>query len=372
MRKSSYAETYEEVYFALADVLSSAFSLHHCQIFEAITSKKELFCVCEYKNGTKIQPEFTTVPYNKGLVGEVAIEKFSRVEHTNSIRVCSPILFHGELLGVICSTNEEEIAFSHDLLQIFDLLAEISASLLVRIRQKLELDVLRNQLERHLEDKKMALEAAIETVSSQFSEIKFQRDKKEYLLREVHHRVNNNLQLLSSVVNLYLNHGLTNLETFQEIHHRIQNLSAIHLILLKSLELSFISVKGFIEDLISSLRNNSPRCYLQIEFISDQQVETMSMDTLVPLGMLLHELTMSSIAMRANEDTPVVLGFMLRKLDQKNCLFQVVSLEKTAKFNELTEDSLQHILIQALCEQLNGTFHSKKIDELWHFQFEFN
>lgn len=369
VHKSSYAETYEEVFAALATVLADTFRLRNCQIFEALASKKELFCVYELKEGARIAPQENHVSYNVGFVGEVAAEQFSRVERAQVIRVCSPILFHGELLGVICSTTDASVPFPDELLEVFDLLAEISASLLVRIRQKNELDFLRSQLERHLEDKKVALEVAIETVSNQFSEIKFQRDKKEYLLREVHHRVNNNLQILSSIVNLSLKHGEPTADTFVEIHRRIQNLSSIHLILLKSLELSYISVQGFIEDLISAHRNQALDRHLTIDFEHDQHIETLSMDTLVPLGMLLHELIVATAGLFDGAASMLSLRFDLRKKGDHEAHFRVLSGDVSQRFLPFQHDGLQAVLIEALCDQLDGSFLPNEGEELWNFRF---
>lgn len=43
----------------------------------------------------------------------------------------------------------------------------------------------------------------IDVFSNQYSELKYQHEKMELLIQEVHHRVNNNLQIISSLISLY-------------------------------------------------------------------------------------------------------------------------------------------------------------------------
>lgn len=366
-RKCSDSETYEDVFQALAHVLVDFYELKQCKIYESITDIGKLFCVVNTQSNSK---SGNFIPFGIGLEGKVAQEQIAILssDEEHQSQICTPIVFHGELLGVICASYPEQNYFTDNHLVIFQLLAEISASLLVRIRQKVELDYYKNELERMLADRNNALDVAIQTVSSQFSEIKFQRDKKDFLLREVHHRVNNNLQMLSSLVNLYLTGGQTE-NALLQIQNRIQHLSAIHLVLLKSLELSQISVSGFLTDIASSIRYNISECYLVIDVEVKDTIPSLSMDTLVPFGMLIFELIKQIL-----DSNPVVkqlkLKFELELNENTYFVFRIVNdhsgLELYPNQNQF---SISSTLIEALIDQIDGKIDEVSEPNLWQITF---
>lgn len=375
-RRCASAEAYEDVFQAIADVLVDSLVLENCQIYEALTKKKRIFSVYERNGEIGTYPSIHFFQFGESTEGQVALKQKSKIEVGSDgdyqCKICTPIVFNGEILGVICSKSKNEKAFQESHLMVFELIAEISASLLVRIRQQVELDSLKIELERLLEDKKTALDMAIKTVSTQFSEIKFQRDKKEVLLREVHHRVNNNLQILSSMVRLYLNHDATNPDTLVEVHRRIQNLSSIHLILLKSLELNQISINGFLSDLSSTIRHNISDAYLIIDFITDESLQSLSMDTLVPLGMLVHEMVSFTAKSISKNGEAFKLLFKIHK--EGDYYFFKIHLQTENTTSKETQsqlqDSVQEILIEALCDQIDGELLNTVSDELWCLKFK--
>lgn len=368
-RKCSVSETYEDVFKALAVVLVDFYDLKYCKIYESISDIGKLFCVVDTQSNSK-SADF--IPFGTGIEGKVASEQQAIIsDETNEhqSQICTPIVFHGELLGVICASYPAPNYFSENHLITFQLLAEISASLLVRIRQKVELDYYKNELERTLADRNNALDVAIQTVSNQFSEIKFQRDKKDFLLREVHHRVNNNLQMLSSLVNLYLNDSNQTESALTQIQQRIQHLSAIHLVLLKSLELSQISVTGFLADLASSIRYNIADCYLVIETDVNESIPAISMDTMVPFGMLIFEMIKQIL-----DSNPSVkqlkLQFQLELNDENYFEFRIANGDSDLKLNHKHSNfSISATLIEALIDQIDGKINPPSNTNLWQISF---
>jgi two-component sensor histidine kinase len=213
----------------------------------------------------------------------------------------------------------------------------------------------------------------VETVSNQFSELKFQRDKREILLREVHHRVNNNLQIISSLVSLYLSKTKEpGHQTLREIQSRIQILSSIHLILLKSLELNEISLTGFLEDLSSSLRYNSDGNYLSLKFTTSGIESPFSFNTLIPMGMLIHELVQLAVCKFWREGELVELGVHISH-DPVSGLLQLEMRGENCGscINTLVQnENVQQTIIQALCEQLEGDLLEASSDDCkWRFTF---
>lgn len=376
VQASSYAESYEAVYKAITLVLKNELNFENACIYDFSPLDKQLYLY----HGNGRTAENTYVKLGDGLIGRVAFEqKPAFVIHEASAEsfhkeyhLCVPISFHGDLFAVIEATQNES-TYQTNHLKLLEFIAEIAASLLARIRQKSELNELKDRLEQLLEEKKAALNIAVETVSNQFSELKYKRDKREILLREVHHRVNNNLQIISSLVSLYLNQTeKPDQHTLKAVQSRIQILSSIHLILLKSLELNEISVDGFLTDLCGSLRHNSNSNYLSLDFTTQEVKKPLSFNTLIPLGMLIHEMIQMAVNKFWAFNSVVELSIHL-EYDKSTNKFELNLLGKNCS-NENVENSpnlqVQQTIIEALCEQLEGElieFNSDKC--MWKLSF---
>ncbi|MBK7669411.1 MAG: hypothetical protein IPJ32_19935 [Sphingobacteriaceae bacterium] len=79
--------------------------------------------------------------------------------------------------------------------------------------------------------------------------------EKEHLLKEIHHRVKNNLQIVSSLLNLQSESIVDEkyLGLIKESHNRINSMALVHEMLYKSKDLSKIELKEYIEVLSSSV-----------------------------------------------------------------------------------------------------------------------
>jgi PAS domain S-box-containing protein len=116
--------------------------------------------------------------------------------------------------------------------------------------------------------------------------------QKELLLREIHHRVKNNLQVISSLLELQLEY-IPDQETrqvFKDSQHRIRAMALLHQELYNSANLAGVEMALYIRDLVSYLTRfyNAP----QQGIIFETQVDDVSleMDRAVPFGLLLNEL----------------------------------------------------------------------------------
>lgn len=385
VRASASAETFEEVYAAFLKVFIGSLNLENSHIFEVLPKENKVYRCLGHEKEPSDFSQMGTLDFGEGIVGTVAesqrpvlIRESVQKEPTDiqpEVSVlCVPIQFHGELFGVIYSSHTSPGFFTDQHLSLFELTADIAASLLARIRQKIELNHLKITLEHLLEDKKAALDIAVETVSTQFSELKFQRDKKEILLREVHHRVNNNLQIISSLVSLYLSETKEpGHQTLKEIQCRIEILSSIHLILLKSLELNQTSLAEFLADLSSSLRYICKDNYLVLNCDTGNIETPLSLNTLIPLGMLTHELVLLAIRKYWKVSDVVEINLTLNIDELPNHYSLVVQGSNCGKSkNEiLNHETVQQTIIQALCEQLEGEMIETDTEECqWSFKFK--
>jgi two-component sensor histidine kinase len=116
--------------------------------------------------------------------------------------------------------------------------------------------------------------------------------EKEVLLKEIHHRVKNNLQIISSLLNIQAQ-NITDenvLDSIKEAQSRVQAMSLIHQNLYQSQELDAIDMQDYIKQLTSYLNEmfNSALEKIKIEVKAPQIY--FDIDTAIPLGLIINEL----------------------------------------------------------------------------------
>jgi two-component sensor histidine kinase/ligand-binding sensor domain-containing protein len=127
-------------------------------------------------------------------------------------------------------------------------------------------------------------------------EIQKQSEEKEILLKEIHHRVKNNLQVINSLINIQSSYVEDEkaLSIFEECKNRIRTIALIHEKLYKSNDFKKINFNDYIvlliQDLVQTYNVNK-----EIELKTDLQIEYFNLNTLVPLGLLLNEIVSNSL-----------------------------------------------------------------------------
>ncbi|MEQ8463903.1 PAS domain-containing sensor histidine kinase [Coleofasciculus sp. E1-EBD-02] len=129
------------------------------------------------------------------------------------------------------------------------------------------------------------------------SQIKASLIEKETLLKEIHHRVKNNLQIISSLLRLQARKlkAPEILDLLQESQNRVQAMALIHEKLYQSENLSQINFGAYIQSLVDSLS----RCYgarqKGITFNLTIAPVSLSIDTAIPCGLIINELVSNSL-----------------------------------------------------------------------------
>lgn len=121
--------------------------------------------------------------------------------------------------------------------------------------------------------------------------------EKTVLLREIHHRVKNNLQIIISLLNLQARRidDEQMLESFQESIQRVRAMSLVHEKLYGGGDLAHINIRGYIYSLINSLIAfyNVNKGTISLKVDADNIMVDVS--TAVPLGLIINELILNSI-----------------------------------------------------------------------------
>ncbi|MCF8465150.1 MAG: PAS domain S-box protein [Flavobacteriales bacterium] len=121
--------------------------------------------------------------------------------------------------------------------------------------------------------------------------------EKEVLLKEVHHRVKNNMQVISSILNLqssYINDE-TALGILRESQDRIKSMSFVHESLYQSKTLSEVNFSEYIQNIARNLFHSygRPEGGLSLDF--DLEELYLNLDTSIPCGLIINEVVSNSL-----------------------------------------------------------------------------
>lgn len=191
------------------------------------------------------------------------------------------------------------------------------------------------------------------------TEISQERDTNAILLKEVHHRVKNNLQVIVSLLNLQ-KRFIENKEfgdVFSEVQDRVRSMSLIHQKMYQTADLQTVDIEEYITDLSNNLLT-SYSVDQDIELEIHVGVNRFKADTLTPLGLIMNEVITNSLKYAFDVDKKGRIFVELTKLDQMEKYRLVIGddgVGMSPEKNEDPSDSFGTELISALVEQLNGT-----------------
>ncbi|MEH1779820.1 MAG: PAS domain S-box protein [Nostoc sp.] len=186
--------------------------------------------------------------------------------------------------------------------------------------------------------------------------------EKEVLLKEIYHRVKNNLQVISSLLNLqsaYIKdeHDLI---IFRQSQQRIESMALVHEKLYQSQDLAKINFGEYIRDLIASLfaayEVNEDAIALKINI--DDRV-FLGLDTAIPCSLIIHELVSNSLKYAFPTGRNGTISINLKE-DHKNQVILVVSddgIGLPSNFNFKNLASLGWLLVDALTNQISGNIN---------------
>jgi two-component sensor histidine kinase len=142
--------------------------------------------------------------------------------------------------------------------------------------------------------------------------------EKEWLLREIHHRVKNNLHMVVGLLasqNEYL-HGNEAIDANLESQRRVESMSMIHDKLYQSENLSMIDMPSYILDLTYYL-SDSFDVRKQIRFSLDIEKIDFPLSHSVPIGLILNEAVTNSIKYAFPEDRQGIVEIILKQKNEK-------------------------------------------------------
>ena len=183
--------------------------------------------------------------------------------------------------------------------------------------------------------------------------------EKEVLLQEIHHRVKNNMQVISSLVSLQAdtldNQALRPL--FNDLRDQVRTMALVHEKLYQSASLARIDFAEYTRGLLGYLWRAHGDTAAHVRLTLDVQPVALSVETAVPCGLILNELVTNALkhAFRDRADGGVTVALSVLP-DGRVCLrVGDNGPGLPAGLDWRTSSSLGLRLVQMLTEQINGT-----------------
>lgn len=188
--------------------------------------------------------------------------------------------------------------------------------------------------------------------------------EKELLLREVHHRVKNNMQVITSLLNLQsieISDPAT-LRLFNDTEARVKSMALIHEKLYQSVDLARIDFNSYIENLMHFIFRSYGVDSENIQLETRLNRADLNLDEAIPCGLILNELASNAL----KHAFPSRRGGVVRvELDTRDSAIHMSVADNGVglpdNFSASPRNSLGMRLVAALSEQLHGTMtHSRE------------
>ncbi|HWY11483.1 MAG TPA: histidine kinase dimerization/phosphoacceptor domain -containing protein [Bacteroidia bacterium] len=196
---------------------------------------------------------------------------------------------------------------------------------------------------KHIVQQKTAIETALK--------------EKEFLIKEIHHRVKNNLQIISSMLSLQAE-TIDNSEAkivLQESRLRINSMALIHQLLYSKNNMLNVSISDYLHTLLSQIERSYSSASCKI--IADLKCDNVNidLDTAIPLGLIVNELVTNSYkhAFKKMDSGTITISFQKNETDN---VYTLGVHDTGSGFDpkKIKSNSLGMELIQMLADQLDG------------------
>lgn len=189
------------------------------------------------------------------------------------------------------------------------------------------------------------------------TELKNSLKEKEVLLKEVHHRVKNNLQVISSILNLqsaYVQEEKT-LSILKESQNRIKSMAFIHESLYQTNDFSEINFSEYVVNLSKNLVHSYLINLNLIELKLDVNKVSLNLDLSIPCGLIINELVSNALKYAFEENEK---GYILIKLFLQDGFVNLTVSDNgkglPKEIDYKNTDSLGLQLVTTLAEQINA------------------
>jgi two-component system, sensor histidine kinase PdtaS len=229
-----------------------------------------------------------------------------------------------------------------------------------------------------LDELAAAYVAMTESITRSEAELEDSVHQKEVLLREVHHRVKNNLQLISSIMNIQIRsaRSIEAKDLLKNLQERIMSLATVHRGLYQTSGLADVRARELIPDIVRQIMAMSSGPEKPFETLNDIDDLRLVPDQAVPLSLLLAEALANAIKHAgASRDHPGKLIVRLKRSGGSDAVLEVVNSlrirDPDAPVPGVPEPGIGSQLITAFVQQLGGAQEAGAVDEGYSLKVTF-
>ncbi|MFK7757360.1 MAG: histidine kinase dimerization/phosphoacceptor domain -containing protein [Flavobacteriales bacterium] len=197
-------------------------------------------------------------------------------------------------------------------------------------------------------------------VRSQKEVISESLEEKDTLLREIHHRVKNNLQVVSSLLKLQTK-STTDAAAkgaLKEGQNRVQSMSLIHKNLYSKDNLTGIRMKDYLKDLCQNLVSTYSLVEGQVTLHLDIEDINLDVDSVVPIGLIMNELITNALKYAYPNEASGNIYISLKEIDATLCIMvKDDGIGISNMENIQGKNSFGYRLINSFSKKLNATIN---------------
>jgi len=230
-----------------------------------------------------------------------------------------------------------------------------------------ELEELVKERTKELENTNVDLHKEIVERTKAEGLIKHQLEEREILIKEIHHRVKNNMQIIISILNLqssFIKNKMM-INILQDSQSRIKTMALVHEKLYQAKDFANINFSEYITNLLQYLFSSFQSPERQIEYKINIEPFALDIDTIIALGLMTNELVSNSFKYAFPDKVNCMIESTLKKYDEENLVLTIRDNGKGLPpgFDYKHTESLGLQLVCLLTEQIQGKLEVESSDK---------
>lgn len=217
-------------------------------------------------------------------------------------------------------------------------------------------------------------QASNELLAATNTQLQQKNKENELLLQEIHHRVKNNLQVISSLLNLQSASidDPNALQAVQESQNRVRSMALIHQKLYQGANLAAVEMKDYLETVGQTILETFGEAGQRISLEVPMEVMEVDVDTAIPLGLIVNELMINACKYAFPDERKGQIQLSLRwtEDDKRTLTIADNGVGYPAQGQESSGTGFGSRLVRLLVMQLNGKMNRNLLNGT-HYEITF-